>query len=624
MKAYSVMSPGGTVCVSVFLADGQLLWRAEKDGVPLSGDAPLGFLDGPAAQEAVFVRDVAYGGIDDTYTLPAYKKARCRDHAGTMELTCAWGSSLLRVQARAYDDGAAIRVIGEGMQRPATGERTAFQVPDGARNIWAMKYLFSYEDQYHLVPREELGQNLYAFPVLLELQAGMWALYTEAAVFGDYGASHLAPDAAGPGMLRVRRAPDGPEPIAETVATPWRVVLAGSLDDIVSSNVLENLNPPSIVADTGFIRGGRAAWSWMSEDGAHRDPVKSREYVDFAAEMGFEYYLADGNWDQTIDMPALVAYGAERGVGIWVWAHSADMRDPAVAEEKLARWAAWGVVGVKIDFFESDKPSRIAQYDMLARLCAKHRLMINFHGCTKPAGEIRTYPHVLTREGVMGGEYFRNYSTFLPFGPDAMHNCTLPFTRNAIGPMDYTPVVYRTYPTGTSDAHQTALAVIFTSYVQNYGGNMREILDNPCREMLKRIPATWDESRLLEGYPGSHVTMAREKDGIWYLAGICAHRPRAARLALDFLPEGRYTAHLCTDDFVDRLSFDGPIGAVAEPDAAMCRALDGMRKRPEHHSHNLQLTKFDRIDVKKGDILQVPMVAGGGFVAILTPSEAMA
>lgn len=133
--------------------------------------------------------------------------------------------------------------------------------------------------------------------------------------------------------------------------------------------------------------------------------------------MGFPYYLADGGWPGNVDIPELVKYAAERNVKIWLWEHSKDVRSPEIAEEKFKLWSSWGVVGVKIDFFESDRAERVKQYDYLARIAAKYRLMVNFHGAMKPAGEIRTWPHVLTREGVLGGEYLQNFSNILPMGP---------------------------------------------------------------------------------------------------------------------------------------------------------------------------------------------------------------
>src|SRR5690606_37919154 len=160
----------------------------------------------------------------------------------------------------------------------------------------------------------------------------------------------------------------------------------------------------SIVEDPSFIRPGRSLWSWMCDKDAHKDPVKMRAYIDAAAEMGYEYSLIDGGWSGSVDIPEMVEYGAAEEVGIWIWAHSQDLRDPDIAKEKLKLWSSWGVAGLKLDFFESDSQERFRQYKMLAELAAKYRLMLNLHGCTKPTGTSRVWPHVLTYEGVMGSE----------------------------------------------------------------------------------------------------------------------------------------------------------------------------------------------------------------------------
>jgi alpha-glucosidase len=561
MACFTVQSPNGQVQLRITLQDGSLFWDAVREGVAVAAVSPLGIrLEGCDLTGGFALISEQRGQIDDTYTIPAFKKAVCRDHANTLSLLFANAEGRLTVEARAYDDGAALRLLvgGEG-GCTVLGETTGFAVPDTAGQVYGMKYTFSYEDHYHPIPRCDLWQNNLVFPVLTDCGRGVWALYAEAAVFGDYGSSTLCSTEADPVTLLVRQAPDqlGGTKTCLPLCTPWRVVLCGDLNAIATSNTLENLNPPSIVEDPSFIRPGTSAWSWMTENDSTKDPQRCREYVDYAAAMGFDYYLADGGWPGTVDIPELVKYAEQKGVKIWIWEHSAAIRSPEIAEEKLSLWASWGVVGVKIDFFESDGAHRVKQYDYLAEIAAKHRLMVNFHGCMKPAGESRTWPHVMTREGVMGGEYLQNFSTFLPGGPDAAHNCTLPFTRNAMGPMDYTPVCYNTYLTGTTDAHQTALTVIFTSYILHIGEGAEVVLAHPARPFLSRVPAAWDETRVLEAYPASFVTMARRKGDVWYVGGICARRPRNSRVCFDFLEEGReYRVSLYADDLSDERPFD--------------------------------------------------------------------
>ena len=619
MAVFAIQSPNGRVKLNVALEEGALYWSAQKDGVSVVDRSPLGLvLTQSDLCEHLSLKQENYGCVDEVYTIPAFKKKQCRNHANVLTLTLDKQGEEMKVEARAYDDGVAVRMIADGVgECDVERERIGFTVPGTAGQVYAMKYVFSYEDHYHPVPACDLAQNNYAFPVLVDCGRGIWALYAEAAVFGDYGSSTLCSTQENPLCLMVRQAPDqiGPTHTAYPVATPWRVVLCGDLNDIANSNTLENLNPPSIVEDPSFIKPGTSAWSWMTENDSTKDPVRCKEYVDYAAEMGFDYYLADGGWPGYVDIPDLVKYAESKGVKIWVWEHSAAIRSPEIAEEKLKLWASWGVVGVKIDFFESDGAHRVKQYDYLAEIAAKYKLMVNFHGCMKPAGEIRTWPHVMTREGVMGAEYLQNFSTFLPGGPDAAHNCTLPFTRNAMGPMDYTPVCYNTYLTGTTDAHQTALPVIFTSYILHIGEGAEVVLNHPARPFLSKVPAAWDESRVLEAYPANFVTMARKKEEDWYVAGICARRPRNAKIVFDFLDaDCEYTATLYADDLSDERPFDVAEGALPAPTPEMVAALEAMSQRPAHHQHDMHAMKITTFKVKKGDVMTIPMSVNGGFV----------
>lgn len=622
MANFTIQSPNGRVTLEISLIEGKLYYKARKDAVAVVDSTPLGFMLRQADLTTGLTLNTRYlASVDELYTIPAFKKKECHNNANTIELVLEQHEETLVVEGRAYDDGVAIRLIagGEG-NATVVSEKTGFAVPSAASEVYGMKYLFSYEDKYHPIPKCDLAQNRLAFPVLVNCGSGVWAMYAEAGVFGDYGGSHLLSSPQNPSLLMTQRAPDQMENMVAhfPITTPWRVTLCGDLNDIVSSNTLENLNPPCKIKDTSFIKPGLAAWSWMTENSSPKDFKRCCEYIDYAAQMGFPYFLEDGGWPGNVDIPDLVAYADGKGVKIWLWEHSAKVRSPQIAEEKFKLWSSWGVVGVKIDFFESDRAQRIDQYDYLSQLAAKYRLMLNFHGCTKPAGESRTWPHVMTREGVQGGEYLQNFSTFDPMGPDAAHNCTLPFTRNAMGPMDYTPVCYRSYLTGTTDAHQTALTVVFTSYIQHIGEGAEIVLAHPARPFLSKVPASWDETRLLEGYPASFVTMARKKDESWFVGGICARRPRNAQVKLDFLDADQaYTVTLYADDLSGDRPFDAAIGAMPPASAQLCAELDAMPSRPALHQHELSKMRIETIKVVKGDVLTVPMSVNGGFTMVI-------
>lgn len=621
MSIHKLYSPNGRVLMTVSLESGALFFETRKDGILTCAHSPLGLVtDRCVWTTGMTLIDEKRSTLDEYYQIAAFKKSHCRDYANTMTLSLDRDGQRLQVETRAYDDGAAVRLRVPGSEDIAIlDETTAFSIPQDAGQLYAQRYLFTYEDHYHPIPREDWHQNPLAFPLLLDAGHGVWALYAEAAVFGDYGGGHLRSEAEHPARLIVRKSPDQLSPIqAKTpLQTPWRVILMGSLNDIVSSNTIENLNPPSIVDDPSFIRPGLCAWSWMTENASTRDIDRIHDYVDYAAAMGFPYYLADGGWPGHIDIPELVRYAAGKEVQIWLWEHSAHMRDPAEAEAKMKLWSSWGIVGLKIDFFESDRPERMAQYDMLAEKAARYRLMLNFHGAAKPAGESRTWPHVLTREGVMGGEYLQNFSTYLPGGPDAAHHCTLPFTRNATGPMDFTPVVYKTYLTGTTDCHQTALAVIFLSYIQHIGECAEVIMDHVTRPFLSALPADWDEGLLLEGYPANHVTMARRKGETWFVGGICARRARNARVDLAFLSDGEHEMTLYQDDLGDLQPFDAATGALPPPTEADYRWIDQQMQRPTAHQHDLHTVSVTTKTVQRGDVLTIPMSVNGGFVMMI-------
>jgi alpha-glucosidase len=580
--------------------------------------SPLGLVTG----EEDFTNGLELRGeersvIDETYRITAFKKSLCHDHAECLSLTLAKGGRVIKAEARAYDDGGAVRLTLEGSGTVRVKEEaTGFAFPGSAIELYAQKYIFTYEDEYHPVPRGELWQNAWAFPALARLGGGYWAMYAEAPVYGqNWCGGNLSSTRANPEMLKVRRAPDQLDDISGELpfSTPWRVALTGSLADIVQSNLLENLNPPSIVEDESFIKPGKVAWHWEVENDTAKDPDRLRDWVDYAAAMGYEYCLADVGWPEHVDVPELVAYAAKQRVGIWIWKHSAELRGLEIAESQLKLFASWGVKGIKIDFFESDSQERIAQYAMLARLAAKYRLMLVFHGCSKPTGTSRVWPHVLSYEGVMGGEYLQGFSSITPGGPDAAHNCTLPFTRNAVGPMDYTPLIYSTYRTGTTDTHQTALTVIFLSYAMHLAEKPEIVLQHQCRGFLEKVPSAWDETIVLEAMPAAYVTIARRSGREWFVAGICARHPRNAIVKLDFLEEGPYTAELWADDISGDRPFDQASGALPDADEKLCAEMMASRGRPSLHGHDPHAVRVSEETVRRGQELCIPLSANGGF-----------
>ena len=623
MNRYQIQSPNGQLTLCFEEENGKICYRVSRGEQPVVGTSPLGLvLPDCDLTEGLRIVSAEEEEHDSSYTIPAFKKAVCRDHYHGIVLNLKKEDRKLQIEGRAYDGGVAFRltVPGEGTVR-IDHEISAFRLPESVFEVTAMKFTWSYEDQYHPIPIEELWQNLYVFPVLLRNSTDNWTLLSEAGDLGTYCGSVLTAGKETPDLLEIRKAVDQLDCIeAEAPAhTAWRVILNGTLDEIVNGNILENLCPESILPDSSFIDPGMAAWSWSAEHSSARDPKRMRDYVDFAAAMRWPHAVVDGGWPGNVDIPELVKYAAAKNVRIWVWSHSRALRDPYVVDETFALWKSWGVSGSKIDFFESDSQERAAQFGMLAEKAAKYRLMLNFHGCMKPTGTIRCWPHILSYEGVYGAEYLANFSTFLPNGPDAAHNCTLPFTRNVMGPMDYTPVCYASYITGTTDAHQTALPVVFLSYITHCGERKETVETNVCRGFLEGLPTAWDESRLLEGSPANFVTMARRKGSAWYIAGICARRPRNSAITLDFVDLDEYTAEIWQDDLSDMYPPDAAVGSLGEMTQEIVDKLNAMSKRDAHHQHDIHKTVHRSFTVKKGEKLVIPESVNGGFALRLRP-----
>lgn len=409
---------------------------------------------------------------------------------------------------------------------------------------WLQRYRSNYEGVYRAT-RLRAARGAYGFPALIRTRR-RWALLTEVG-----GASHLR---ARGGGLRVTR------------GGTWRLALVGDLDDIVGSSLPLALARPSRIRDTGWIRPGRVAWSWWSDASSPRRLETQREYVDAAAERGWEYVLVDEGWDPAW-MPELVRYAAGRGVRILLWTHWRELRDPRRRARLLDRWAGWGVAGVKADFLQSDKPRRIAVYDAIARAAARRRLVVSFHGCTLPRGLQRTWPNVLTMEAVLGAEH-RTVA--------AAHDVNLVFTRNAVGSMDYTPALSAR---GSTAGHQLALAVAFESGLQHLADRPAAYAANPAADaVLRALPVAWDDTRLLDGAPDSHAVVARRAGAQWWVAGVHAGAATQRTVALDFLGPGAYRATIVGDDL---------------------RASEST--------------------VTAADRLTVPVAAGGGFTIRLAP-----
>jgi len=531
-------------------------YRLLAEGEALGDWAPLGLVLDRAdlSQGLAFEGAGEVESIEERYRL-VHGKASTVEHVARQRGYRFRGAAgaRLSVVARLSGEGLAFRyelpeqALGEAGELELVEETTGF-VFDPAGEIVASEYQEvgrwypSYENDMGERELSAEAENGYAFPLLVG-SGGWYRLFTEAGMGRRHAGIHV--EAAGEGMLKARLpepgenpedAPRGPR-FELPWASPWRVVMAApELAGIVESNLITSLAAPSVLEDDSWVVPGHATWSWWSDSDSTHDTAKLKRFIDFSAEMGWRYSLVDANWHRSA-VPELVAYARSKGVGLFYWYNSGgdhnsitekprgNMLVDEVREFEMAWLRDSGIIGIKVDFFQSDKQQRIEQHLDILEDAAEHRLLVNFHGCTLPRGWSRTYPNMVTMESVRGGEVHRfGKEDWLEVEP--RHNVNLVFTRNVIGPMDYTPGnVSLTATAGkprSTVGHQLALGVAYHSGVQHWVDDpdrFRE-LGEEVLGLLKELPVAWDETRLLAGEPHRFAIVARRKGEAWWIAGV--------------------------------------------------------------------------------------------------------
>jgi hypothetical protein len=325
-------------------------------------------------------------------------------------------------------------------------------------------------------------------------------------------------------------------------ASPWRVAIIGTLADIVESTLVTDVSAPAQIADTSWIHPGVVSWIYWAYNHGSNDFNIIKKYVDMAETLHLPYVLIDAEWDEMSKLASnkgktiedAVAYANSKGVKPLIWYNSSigwvdgaptpkfRLNKPEDREREFAWCEKIGVAGVKIDFFSGDNQKNMDfQLDLLES-AARHHLLVNFHGATIPRGWQRTWPNLMSTEGVYGAEWYNNVATFTDKA--ACHNATLPFTRNVIGPMDYTPCTFSDsqHPHITTHGHELALTVLFESGLQHFADRPESYLSQPqeVQDFLSELPAAWDETRFIGGFPGEYVIVARRSGKKWYLAGV--------------------------------------------------------------------------------------------------------
>lgn len=553
------------------LPDGQgVTLSVRHDGTTVMGPSPLGISTFSAEfLTGLSIETVETETISETVDVVGGQRSQFEHRANQATIPFASEAGTLEVDLRVSNDGVAYRyrLPGDG-EVIVTGEASSFRIPDGSR-AWYAPFHENYEDNYEGLWTETSAESLaghYGFPILFEVDDDSWMLITEVGVTGEYSASHLTVDDAddegadeatdenedtdyddNPYLFEVVFADT--YGLSETISgslpftTPWRTAIVGDLASVTESDLVLALSEPSTVEDTSWIESGRVAWSWWSDSGSPQRLDVQKQYVDYANQQGWEFSLVDRAWGRDW-MPELVEYADERDVDIIAWLPWYYLNDETKREAELSRLKNWGVSGVKVDYMNADFQERMEFYDEILEATAEYELMINFHGSTLPRGRRRKWPHLMTNEAGRGAEYYK-------FGElNPTHNVILPFTRNVVGPMDYTPVTFSAEDRETTDGHELALSVVYQSDWQHFADSVESYRDHPLAErFLSQVPAVWDESTFVSGRPGEEATIARRSDDEWFVGSITAGEARTVDVPLSFLRDRRdHAADLIRDD----------------------------------------------------------------------------
>ena len=485
------------------------------------------------------------GDVTDDYRMLSGKRLHCTNQA--REYEAKLGENL-RLVLRLYNDGVAFRYVFSGLRNQVLPkEQTTFLIPEGTKR-WMQQWTEAYESFFPLTTTYKVEpipsfsgisksaegyNNRWGYPALLSPADDVFVLLSEANIERRQSASCLYNDGE-----NFRVVPDKNDVRVSGIwRSPWRVAIIGSLGDVVESTLITDVSSPNKLLDTSWIHPGVVSWIYWAYNHGSNDYQIIKKYVDMAVTLKLPYVLIDAEWDEMKDGKTIeeaVAYAITQGVKPLIWYNSSvgwidgapgpkfRLNKPEDREREFAWCEKIGVAGVKIDFFSGDNQMNMDYCIDLLECAARHHLLVNFHGATIPRGWQRTYPNLLSTEGVYGAEWYNNVPTFT--AQAARHNATLPFTRNVIGPMDYTPCAFSDsqHPHITSKAHELALTVLFESGLQHLADKPESYLAQPqaVQDFFTELPTVWDETRFVSGCPGKSAVLARRFGHSWYVAGI--------------------------------------------------------------------------------------------------------
>lgn len=639
-KRFQLKSPDGKIVIEVE-AGTNLLWTVRHENTAVLQPSPISMTlqNGQELGTNPSIVSSKTTSVHQTIDAYFYKKKHVQDQYNQLALLFKKNYGVL---FRAYNDGVAYRFLTtakdslvikkEKVLFNFSADHTSF-LPY-TRDSRHEKDLFqtSFENLYDEQKLSGIPKDTLAFlPLLVNLDDNKKALLLEAdledypgmylsanptlpnglqAVFAPYPLEEKLGGSAGGRNSIVTRRADYMARTAGTRVFPWRAVVISVQDkDLLNNDMVYKLAAPKKLEDISWIKPGKVAWDWWNDWNISQVDFRAgintptyRYYIDFAAATGLEYIVLDEGWSKNTDitqlspdinLQELIDYGKQKGVGVVLWATWYALHNRL--EEVFAKYASMGVKGFKIDFLDRDDQKMVASTYEIARVAAKHHLLVDLHGMYKPTGLQRTYPNVIGFEGVRGMENVK----WAPADDVPRYDVTLPFIRQVAGPMDYTPGAMRNATKSSfrpvnsmpmsqgTRCHQLAMYVVFEAPLGMLSDNPTAYLrEKESTRFIAKIPTTFDETVALDGNVGEYAAVARRKGSQWYVGALTNWTARELTLDFSFLGEGTYETEIFRD------------GINADRDA----------------------TDYKRevVTVRKGDRRTIALSNGGGWAAVIS------
>ena len=634
-----VTSPNGRL-VATISDDGGLMLAVSLDGKVLLQPSAIGLTlaDGATVGRSGKMGSVRATTITDDTDAPFYRQRHIKTVANQLDIKLGQGFGL---HVRAYDEGVAYRYYTTRKGETIIQNETAAFRFDAGNKAWLAystnqekPYAMAFQNTYHETRLGEARQQPAFLPATVDCGGakvtilesdlrsypGMFLLREEVKVKSEKEGSACLKAVFAPypkqmdyykwrGMSYVSQTEDYIAKSTGQRTYPWRVLAVTERDaDMPVNNLVYTLATPNQIGDTSWLKAGKVAWDWWNDWNlkgvdfvAGINTRTYQYYIDFAAKNHLAYVVLDEGWYDSnradlmnpiadIDLPRLIAYGREKGVGIVLWTVFNVLDEHLV--EACQKYGAMGIKGFKVDFLDRNDQTAVDMAERIAKTCAQHRLMLDYHGYFAPTGMSRTYPNIMNYEGVFGMEECRwaKKTTDMP-----LYDVTFPFIRMMAGSVDFTPGAMRN---GTKQnwvecyqnpvsmgtrCHQAACYVVHDSPFTMLSDTPTSYEAEPAyTSFIAQIPDEWDETRVLQGEIGKYIVTARRKGDVWYVGGQTNWDARTIHVPLSFLGSGDYTATMLTDGI--------------------------------NANHNAEDCLLAKASHRQGETLPIRMASGGGFV----------